>query len=156
MGSPNRDRIRSALHEINNVFLSEFSLLMPFKYDDVLPGERYGLLSFEEFDRDTRLQATDIFKVLRGNLILVTAHETELDASLEAAQLILDLDHFAGVVKEQLPSGYNILYDFVIENSIQRALRQPLAEPDIWIADVTATVAARIALPKTATGSHRG
>lgn len=156
MGSPYRNSIYQVLLEIDALFISEFELLTPFKYDDVLPGERYGILSFEEFDRDTRLNATDVFKVIRGDLILVFGYDNEQSAKIQPAQIMLDLDNFVGVCKEKLPSGYNVLYDFVLESSITRSLRQPLNDPDLWIAVLTATVAARIALPKTKTGSHRG
>lgn len=156
MSSPYSQRVSLALREIHSLFISEFRLITPFKYDDVLPGERYGMLSFEEFDQDTRLQATEVFKVIRGNLILVYGYDNEADALFGSTEAMIDLDHFVGVVKEKMPTGYNVLYDVVIENSIPRSLRQPLNDPSVWIADITATIAARIGLQKTINSSHKG
>jgi len=155
MPSPYRDRINILLTEIRSIFISEFGLLTPFMYEDVQPGERYGFLSFEEWDVDTSLQAIDNFKVIRGDIVLVHGYKNQNEAEISPTLVMADLDNFRGVVYQELTSTQGIFYDFQIQGAIARALRQPIRNPDVWISDVTASAVVKIGIPKTSTGLHK-
>lgn len=155
MPSPYRDRINFLLTEIRTIFISEFGLITPFLYEDVQPGERYGMFSFEEWDVDNLLQATDNFKVIRGDIILTFGYANQDEAELSPVLVMADLDNFRGVVYEGLTSTQGIFYDFQIQGAIARALRQPIRNPNVWISDVTASAVVKIGIPKTSTGLHQ-
>lgn len=155
MPSPYNDRILLLLREIRSIFISEFGLLTPFRYEDVEPGERYGLLSFEEFDSDPELQAKDVFKVVRGEMILTFGYSDQDEAELSPASVMLGIDNFRGVLHQELSSNQDIFYDFQVKGAIARALRQPIRNSNVWISDVTASAIVRVAIPKTSTGIHK-
>lgn len=139
---------------IEAAFVSEFNLLTPFENDDVQPTERYGYIcAFEQGD-DTLLQAKDYFKVIPYDLLLVVGCANESEAKREAAALRFDIDHFLGSIKA-LIEHYSLVYDFRLQGRISNTLAQPIRNPDVWITRVTATINARIAIPKLATGAHR-
>jgi hypothetical protein len=154
MPSPLRDRAFNLIHDIRSIFINEFNLLTPFLYEDVQPGERYGLISFEEFDVDPELQAKDYFKVIRGEIILTFGYSSQDDAEISPIQVMFDLDNFRGALYQQLNSTQNLFFDFQIKGAMSRALRQPVRNPDVWISDVTASSVVRMGIYKTATGAH--
>ena len=155
MPSPYRDRVYFLLMDIRSIFISEFSLLTPFMYEDVQPKERYGMFSFEEWDSDINLQATDVFKVIRGDIVLCFGYGSLLEAETSPIQVMTDLDNFRGVLFQELTSNFDIFYDFEIQGTISRALRQPIRNPDVWVSDVTCSALIKIAVPKTSTGLHK-
>lgn len=155
MPSPYRDRVYLLLMELRTIFTSEFGLLTPFMYEDVQPGERYGMFSFEEWDVDNELQATDVFKVIRGDIILCFGYSSLLEAEVSPMMVMADLDNFRGAVYQGLTSNQDIFYDFQIQGVMSRALRQPIRNPDVWISDVTCSALVKIAIPKTSTGLHK-
>lgn len=141
--------------EIESLFVSEFGLRTPYQYDDVMAGDRYGFIEFSEFDSDPEMQAKDIFKVWRGDIILTFGYEKEMEARHSFAEMSLGLDNWVGVLTKVISSGYDILYDFKLQGGISRSIRQPLRDPGTWIVDAQCQAIARIAIDKDADGVHK-
>ena len=148
MPSPWKRNVELLFTELENLFISEFCLNNPFRYDDIEPDEQYGLLSFEQWEVDRIYQATDTFKLIRGNFIICTGYATEQRAKIGPLQLMMDLDNFQGIVQEKLISAYDCFYQFQIDplQPVIRSLRQPIRREDVWISDVTGSAVARLAI----------
>jgi hypothetical protein len=157
MPSPWRRNVQLLFTELENLFFSEFGLITPFRYDDINPGERYGMISFEQWDIDRNLQATETFKTVTGSFIICSGYSTEQEAKIDPLQLMFDLDNFGGVVQEELSESFGLLYQFKLDDfsPLQRSLRQPIRNPDVWISDVTGSCVARIAIDHFASGKQK-
>jgi hypothetical protein len=157
MPSPWRERVYYLFTELEALFKSEFGIFNPFQYDDINPGERYGFISFEQFDIDRNLQATETFKAIRGSFIICDGCATEAEAKIKPLQLMFDLDNFSGVVQTQLVDAYGLLYQFRVDpfQPVTRTLRQPIRRPDVWISDVTGGIEARIAIDHEPSGLQK-
>lgn len=155
MPSVYRDRLIHLLADIRQVFYSEFHLQNPYRYDDIEGGEKLGMIAFEELGSDSRLQAADIFKQITTDIIISGGFLSEAEAEAYAMSCVLDLDNFTGILQRALPTHHDLFYRFELEGRISRSLRQLINHPEVWIADIVATGAVRIVLPKTAAGEHR-
>lgn len=149
------NRATFLLMEIESLFISEFRLRTPFEYDDVMPGDRYGFIEFSEFEADPELQAKDIFKVFKADIILTFGFGRENEARHSFAEMSLDLDNWVGALTRVMSSGYDLLYDFKLRGGVSRSIRQPLRDPGTWIVDVQTQAIARIAIDKDAHGVHK-
>jgi hypothetical protein len=152
--SPWRDHIKLLDQAIEAAFINEFNLLTPFAYDEVQAGERYGYIYASEQGGDPALQARDIFQIVPYDILLVIGSDSEQAAKGEAAATRFDIDHFLGSIKG-LIEHYSLVYDFRLQGSISNTLSQPINNPEVWLTRASATINARIAIPKLATGAHR-
>jgi len=157
MPSPWRRNVQLLFTDIENLFFSEFGLLTPFRYDDIAANERYGMISFEQWDIDRNLQASDTFKTVTGSFIICSGYNTEQEAKIDPIQLFFDLDNFGGVVQEELPDAFGLLYQLKLDDfsPVQRSLRQPIRNQDVWISDVTGSCTARIAIDHHPSGKQK-
>ena len=149
------NRVTFLLMEIESLFISEFGLRTPFQYDDVMAGDRYGFIEFSEFEADPELQAKDVFKVFKADIVLTFGFEKENEARHSFGGMALDLDNWTGALTKVISSGYDLLYDFKLRGGISRSTRQPLRDPGTWIVDVQTQAIARVAIDKDAHGEHK-
>lgn len=123
-----------------------------FLSDDVIPGDRFAILKFEnlDYDRDRagqlqRGRAEHMPMILRHLVMLqvaidcsgLTENQAQQQADTVAIQEALSLHHLMGYLHEFV-NPYPIIERFSVKLPIDQGLSQRLKDPSTWVINLTA------------------
>lgn len=156
--SPYSGQIRALVHEINEHFVEALELMTPYTRDDVIPGDRYGIINFRSFgvDRSSKARNTRSGfqpKVFQIDILLTIGCETWTEARSLAPSTMVDLDHAIPSLKALIET-HGWVYDLETGGDIYQSMRQSISPPHFWMVDVTTNAIARMQVFKAATGEH--
>jgi hypothetical protein len=152
------------LTTLNDQFCLQLGLKNPFKYEDILPGERYGIIAPRSIGPDsdrspahTNVRTGYQFQAIDLEILIVLgcergAAEGRVESQIAGLKMILGLQTVIPSLKANLPN--NLIYDLqqVGESSI--VLRQSTRPPHTWTVDVTSSAVAKLTTKRNAQGEH--
>jgi hypothetical protein len=173
--SPYFDTGRALATQINNVFVRSFGLKTPFRYDDVLPGEQYGLINFRYLRQGNYLahNAVEQRSLVMDAIVVIGCKDMQEASEMELAWM-LNADHVSNAIKTLDDfDGADLLHDLEISGDITAVPRQsvkPLEDsqdsnPKIrngrnarpihpWMVDISWELKGMLHIPKGYDGQH--
>lgn len=166
MLSPYSRLLSDFAYELNLEFRKLFELANYFKYYDITPGERCGIVSCRSIKNDTSRSPADrnvrsgIQHYLASFEVLIVAAadrtgdslSTRTHAELVGIQTMVDLLGITPMLKETLAS--EIVYDIMAADDVQVVNRQSTRPPHSWIVDVTTNIDVKFIARKNNQGYH--
>jgi hypothetical protein len=173
--SPHFNNAIALATQLNYIFTRSFDLKTPFRYDDVLPGEHYGLINFR-YLRQGAYQAHNAVEqrpLIMDALIVIGCKDMYEASQMELAWLI-NADHVSNAIKTLDEfDGAVLLHDLQITGDITAVPRQsvkPLEDsedphPKVkngrngrpihpWIVDISWEMQGMLNIPKGYDGQH--
>lgn len=170
--SPHFDSAIALASQLNQVFVREFELKSSFRYEDVLPGERYGLINFRYLRQGTYQARNGVAQhPLIMDALIVLGCKDRYEASHMELAWMLNADHISNAIKTlEYFDGAGLLHDLQISGDITAVPRQSIktveeeTEPNSktkggraihpWIVDVSWEMQAMLNIPKGYDGQH--
>lgn len=164
--SPYAELCANFFTTLNTRFVELFQLKTFYSEDNILPGERYGIITVSRGGRERDLtSAGDIragFKLLelQMDVILKSGINTRVEGEAEKTRLMLDLDHGIPKLKEyfdndQLVSEIKSNEDYLpILAQAKRPQGNVANSPNSWVATVTCSAIALIVIKVDVNGLH--
>lgn len=161
--------------QINHVFVRSFDLKTPFRYEDVLPGERFGLINFRRLSKGSYSAHNGVdIRPLTMDALIVLGCKDMYEASQMELAWMLNADHVSNAIKTlEYFDGAGLLHDLEINGDITAVPRQsikPLEDsqepnPKIkngrngrpihpWVVDVSWEMTGMLNIPKGYDGQH--
>ena len=165
VSSPYSRAVADFFIKLNEEFCLALGLMAPFKYDDVLPGERFGIITPRSIKPDTERAPANRnvrtgyeFQVIELEILVVLGcHPKEirtgrLESEITGVMMMLDIPHVIPTLKENLPS--ELIYDLQATGETAQTLRQSVRPPHTWTVDVTSGAEAKLVIRRDAQGTH--
>ena len=158
MRSPYSQQIEFLVREINRHFAAILDLTAPYTREDIIPGDRFGIINFRSFGSDT----TKLSRESRAGfescqfqveILLTIGCATWIDSCAIAAATMMDLDHAIPAIK-QLVEQKSWVYDLQVKGDIVQSMRQSIQTPHYWMVDISCDAVAKMQVYKTASGEH--
>lgn len=158
MRSPYSEQVELLVREVNRHFVENLELLTPYTSEDVVPGDRYGIINFRSFGVDRSSRAANARtgfqpKVFQIEILLTLGCTDWIEAKVLATGCMVDLDHTIPYLK-RLIEQKSWIYDFEIQGDIIQSMRQSVQPPHFWMVDITADATARMQVYRNAAGEH--
>jgi hypothetical protein len=173
--SPFFDSAIALATQINQAFTRSFDLKTPFRYEDVLPGERYGIINFR-YLRQGEFRAygsVDRRSLIMDALICVGCRDMYEASQMELAWMI-NADHVSKAIQNLEDfDGAELLGDLAVNSQITAVPRQSLKpledtqDPNPktkngrnlrpihpWIVDVSWEITGTLYIPEGYRGQH--
>lgn len=148
------------IEQFNLYLLSEFRLCYPPEYFSSIPGDRYGIHDPGEVEPcpDMKSGPNARYVQWRHNLLLCYVYEGESAANYGVAFEMMDIPHIVANFKNTAAAqDYGFIFDVVWDErgGINRVLRQPIDQPTVYAADITATILTKCAIRLNANGTDK-
>lgn len=168
MSSPYSAAIPLLVQDIERAFTNEFHLTQPFLSDDILPGERYGVLAIDSFLPDPdrvplqRNRGGAEAKEIRATVIIKEAIDitglSEPDIKKQAEivflQCCLDLDHGFSQMKKDINDGQFVHDVGIGPEPIDRAYSVFLKDQQTCVVGITAIAIIKLMIRRGLDGEH--
>lgn len=157
--SPYSALVEDLVTEVNQHFVDILELTTPYTRDDVIPGDRYGIINFRSFGVDRTSKARNVKgggfqpKVFQIEILLTLGYETWAEARCAAVAQMVDLDNAIPSLKQMIESKAWI-YDIEVAGDIYQSMRQSISPPHFWMVDITTSAIARMQIYKNILGQH--
>lgn len=167
MPSPYSFAIPAFIQEVDIAFANAMRLTSPHRADDVIPGERYGLIDFETYARDaTRPRLGSVrggaeAKEIRASMLIELAFDgqgkTDEECRRMANVLFLqgcfDLEHELSNIKGQV-NNHEFFYEMEISGPLDKAVSVALRDRQTWLVRLTGNIVVRLMVRREITGEH--
>lgn len=165
--SPYSQTIGSFFEELNKSFCDSLGLKTPFKYEDILPGERFGLITPRSYAPDSgrspahqNVRTGYEFWLFNLEILVVIGCNRQpnpnlvgrLRSEIAGCEVMLDIQNAIPALKQTLPN--ELIYDIQCMGEIAQVLRQSVRPPNHWMVDVTANAQAKLTIRRDAQGLH--
>jgi hypothetical protein len=156
------------IQDLERTFTNEFHLTQPFLSDDILPGERYGVMAIDTYARDPdrpllqRNRGGAESKEIRATVVIKEAFDatgmTNIDAKKQAESLFLqwcfDLEHGFSQMRGDINNG-QFVYDVDLgPEPIDRAYSVYLKDENAWVVGITAIAVIKLMVCRSIEGEH--
>lgn len=159
-------RIDSLIENIDRSFTNRFHLTQPYQDVDIIPGERYGLISWQSIDSDPDRPDLEFVrsgieaKRAIGNLLLTTGFSREgyddqwafRKANKVFFQEAVDINHrLALMLQDIYDEGF--VYDLIVDGEIDRNSYVPLRDKTLWVVQISCDIALKFVLRRELDGT---
>lgn len=152
--SPYAQQAKEFIEAINKSFLEAFQLEPCFTYDDVLPGQKFGIISFVDDDVLNQRNLNSIQrKVANFIVLIVIGCEQRIEANAEAFAWAQEIDNAIAEIK-QIIEAPKFVTDIKIGSKITCVPRQSIKKPHPWMVDISFEVQAQYAIFRDSNGKH--
>ena len=164
--SPYSELCADFFNTLNTRFVELFELKTFYSEDNILPGERYGIITVNGLnsDRDrsygSEVRGGHQLLSMRMDLILKSGINTRVEGEAEKTRLMLDLHHGISKLKEYYDND-GLVAEIRSDESFSGILTQAKRPqgnvanaPNSWIATVTCSVTALILIKVDINGLH--
>lgn len=152
--SPLAQSAEEFIVSLNKSFLEVFGLQPVFTFDDVLPGKKYGLISFSKTaPKEKRLISGAQQNVAKFLVLIVIGAATKIEADAKAFGMAQTVDHAIAAIKDII-NAPNFIYEIKFDGEFDAVPRQSLKEPHAWMVDLSFEVTVEYVVMKDATGKH--
>lgn len=152
--SPYASQAKEFIKAINKSFLEAFQLEPRFTYDDVMPGEKLGIISFVDDDViNQRTLNTTQRKVANFIVLIVIGCEHKIEADAEAFAWVQEIDNAIAEIK-QIIEAPKFVTDVKIGSKITCVPRQSIKKPHPWMVDISFEVQAQYVIYRDVNGKH--
>lgn len=168
MLSPYAELCADFFNQLNAKFLEIFELQPEFRGENILPGDRFGIISVSGFEEDnsksyggSNVRGGGFEAIsMKMDVILRSGIATYIEGEAEKARLALDLDHGISLLKQYFPNE-GLISAFKAERNYRPMLSQAKSQQgnvanakNSWIATVTTTATALIIIKTDFNGLH--
>lgn len=151
---------------LNQRFVEVFNLKTSFTEDNILPGDKFGIITLNSInpDRDKRYgsESRGTFQILsmRMDIIMKNGIATRIEGEAEKARMMLNLHHGLPLMRQYFNDN-ELITDFKTDESFQGILSQAKRPPgtsadakNTWVATVTCSAIALILINVDVNGLH--
>jgi hypothetical protein len=159
MLSPYSQLCPDFFENLNQYFTNLFQLAPTYKYEGIVEGDRYGIITVRSLEPNTDDRQADKevrggfqFLVARLEILMTMGAGDRISAEALALSTALDLHHGIPALKQFFSAG--LVYDLKTYSDITSVKRQALKPPNNWIVDVTCRGVANICIYVDINGQH--
>jgi len=152
--------IKLHLEALSNYLASALAVSDRPDYYSSIVGDRFAIVDPNaiQLDPEKRSSPNCLFCILRSDLLLATVYDSEASANQSSAMEMINLTQAIASFKRTAQSrSYGFIYDVIADhrNGFRRSLRQNIDAPNVWVADITASVITKFILPLYPDGTIR-
>ena len=158
MLSPYSQLCPDFFNQLNQYFTDLFQLAPTYRYEGIVDGDRYGIITIRSLEPDRSKAAGNEtrygfqFLLARMEILMTFGTSDRISAESLALEAALDLHHGIPALKHFFDDG--LVYDLRTDAEISSVKRQALKPPNNWIVDVTCGAIANIAIFVDENGEH--
>lgn len=152
--SPYAQLAKDFIYAINKSFLEVFQLEPRFTYDDVMPGEKFGIISLVDDDViNQRTLNSSQRKAANFVVLIVIGCEHKIEADAEAFAWVMEIDNAIAEIK-QIIEAPKFVTDVKLGSKVTCVPRQSIKSPHPWMVDISFELQAQYVIYRDANGKH--